>query len=79
MLRASVAAAASAYEHQCVLDTGCTGHMTDDLSLFTNPELIVPTNVPVAGVDPDGGLVATGVGRGVLSVQGSLVPLDRLY
>ena len=52
--------------------------MTSDKSLFRG--VVMPTDVPVRGVDGDGGRMrATGVGRGVMFIDGVSIGLRHLY
>ena len=61
-----------------VLDSGAGGgSFTGDRSYYTG--VVETCNARVAGLDPDGKMMAVGVGRGVVSIGGVLIPLRKLY
>ena len=68
----------SGAKHTIVLDSGAGGgSFTSDRSHFTGT--ITACNAKVSGLDPDGKMVAIGVGEGKVSIRGVFVPLRKLY
>ena len=61
-----------------LVDSGASRHITSDRTIFRG--IVRRASVPVVGIEGEGGgLVATGVGRGEVVVDGVIVELDRVY
>lgn len=62
---------------EALVDSGASHHLTSDKSLFHG--VVRRANLGIRGIEGEGQLRATGVGRGSLMIDGCVIGLSRLY